>query len=500
MSLFFLYNNLHFTFEIFGALAFFTMAWLAIDAFLLQKNNITMLRIIGFSLLAVWQIVHAFNFSGELISYSAYFIYLFALLMVILSFILERPVPKPEFKAILVLPSLTSVLSKFNTLVTIFLALITYLTFRQYTIETKKSLKPFWLGFFFLSLGAALAIIYGTNSSGLIWIMGHALQVAGFFSLSWWVWQYLHLRIREEMTLIFVSMALIMATLITLAFSTILVSRIEAETKNNLITNSRVLDFAISGLKEEALAKTKLIAKNDDIETAMLESDFENLENLLVDFLDSENLGFLMALDSNGSVIIRAHGLTKKNDNLSNERAVREALNARHFITIESSPAEGFSIRAASPVIANNEVLGIIVAGFPMDNALVDNIKKLTGLEMSIFEDDTRVATTTINPDGRTRSTGIKLANNEVINTVLRNSQPATERVEIISRSFLASYLPIINADGETVGMISAAKPQQELLETANATNRLTFITVGIIVLILIVPIYMVTRRLEREI
>jgi sensor histidine kinase regulating citrate/malate metabolism len=73
-------------------------------------------------------------------------------------------------------------------------------------------------------------------------------------------------------------------------------------------------------------------------------------------------------------------------------------------------------------------------------------------------------------------------------------------RTSIFSRPYLASYLPIKNADGNIVGMLSAAKAQNEILETAQQTNRLTLAAVVIIMIIMVMPIYLVTRRLSGEV
>ena len=169
------------------------------------------------------------------------------------------------------------------------------------------------------------------------------------------------------------------------------------------------------------------------------------------------------------------------------------------LVDIASSAPEGFSIRASSPVMANGETVGIIVAGFPLDNALADGLKKITGLEMSIFEADTRAATTLFNPDGRTRSVGIKQTDPRVSQSVLQQGNELTLRTLILSRPYLASYLPIRNAANEIVGMVSAAEPQQEVLDIVQTTNRLTLIVVMIIMLIIVTPIYLMTRRLGEE-
>lgn len=499
MSLFFLLNNLHFALEILGALTFLMVAWLAFDSLLVRRDFLTAARSIGFGLLTLWQVIHAFNFPSDTLLYLGYGVYLLGIGFVLWNLVLERPIKRPEFKAIMVLPALGVFIKPLSVVIAAGLFLASVLSFRQYKKELKKTLVPFWIGFLLLSLGAASSIFYSPDSLSVLWAAGHLLELAGFFAIAWWVWSYLQTRIREEMILIFISVTLFMATIVTLTFSSILITRIEEQTKSDLLVDARVLDFTISRFQEESLAKAKFLAGRSDINTALIERNFVRLEALLTDLIEKENLGFLAILDNEGNVILRAHDVTRKDDNLSEEGAVTRALAGESFVTIESSPSEGFSIRAASPLKIGEFVEGVIVAGFPLDNLLADEIKKITGLEMSIFEGNTRVATTALNPDGRTRSVGIKQVDAEVASTVLESGNELTLRTVILSRPYLASYLPIRNADGEVVGMISAAKSQHEILETAQATNRLTLIAVMVIMLILITPIYFITRRLSEE-
>jgi len=351
----------------------------------------------------------------------------------------------------------------------------------------------------FLSLGAIISIFYKPDSLGLIWFIGHFFELAGFFAIAKWVWSYLELRVREEMLLIFVSVIFFMAVVVSLVFSSILINQIEVTTKNNLLINTKVMDLAVLRLQGEAKAKVNLLANRADLTQALVDNNFAALEKITTQLLENEKLGFLIVLDKNGEVILRAHALTKKEDNLSNERAVSGALTGETIVSIESSPAEKFSIRAASPLVYKNKIAGVLVGGFQLDNAFVDSIKKITGLDVSIFDGKIRTATTIFNPDRRTRSIGVEEVNEKVLESVLLKKESINLSTSILSRPYLASYLPLTDSDNNVVGMISAVKAQQEILDTLTQINRLTLITVLIIMLVLVMPIYLVTKRLTQE-
>lgn len=500
MSLFFLLNNLHFSLEILGALVFLMVAWLAFDAFWIRRDFLTASRGIGFILLGLWQIIHAFGLPSEIYSYIGYALYFLGLFFIILNLIQESPVERPKFQAILVLPKLSGIAPILNVVITMGLVLVSFLSFRQYKKESKLALVPFILGFSLLALGGLVSIFYKADSYNTLWVLGHILELAGFLSIGWWVWSYLALRIKEELQLIFISVSLLMAIVVSLTFSTILVGQVQTATKSNLLTNTKVLDLTILRLKEEAGAKARLIASNSELAEALAENNFVRLEQLLTEFLQKEKLGFLAALNNEGDVILRAHALTRRDDNLAPEFAVKKALAGESAVTIEPSPAEGFAIRAASPLYLKEKLVGVVVAGFQLDNAFVDSIKKITGLEMSIFQGNTRVATTTLNPDGRTRSTGITEVDKRVNEAVFGKKSAIILRTNLLSRPYLSSYFPIMGAENQVVGMLAAAKAQRDLAETINSTNRLTLVTVVIIMLLLTAPIYLISRRLSGEV
>lgn len=501
MSLFFILNNLHFSLEILGALAFLVVVWLAYDAFKIRKDFLTVSRGVGFLFLAIAQLIHALNFSSDLWGYSGYISNILGLGFVVWNLWLEAPVSRPEFKAILILPGLSSLLVPFNVIAALGNFTVSYLAYRQYKRELKKTLMPFWIGFSFFTLGAGLAVFYERDAFNVLWAVGHIAEFVGFLFVGWWVWHYLQLRIREEMLLIFVSITMFMAVLVSLTFSTILINRQEAQTSVNLSVNVKVLDYAISRLKEESLAKAKLIAGNEELKAAMASDNFPAIEELLNNIIVEEKLGLVTLVDSEGYAVMRAHAPSQREDLLSGQSSVSSALAGKAVVTIEKDSVDGFAVRAASPIFAESggNIVGAVAAGFQLDNALADNIRRITGLEMSIYDGDTRVGTTALNPDGKTRSAGIKETNSVILEGVLKNGNDVTLRTAILSRPFLASFLPLKNSENKVVGMISAAKSQEEILKTAQATSRFTLVIVAIIMLIMVLPIYAITRRLSEE-
>lgn len=495
MSLYFLANNIHFALELLGALAFFVMAWLTVDSYYVSKDYHLILKVIGFSFVGSWQIVDAFSFHGDIINFVAFFVYLVGLFLIIISILTRTRLA--SVSAVILLPTFSGSVSVLQSVALVALAVIAFLSYQQEKKEYDKSIRPFWLGFLFLSISALIQTLSQSQDVyNILWYVARIFDAIGFASFAYWGWQYLRLRLRESLVLIFITMVVFMSTVVTLAFSTVLIGKIEKETRNNLITNVKVFNFSAKGLIDQSPANAKMISSDTKISKALSTGDYNVLENTLSQYLNEGSLGFVLATDASGVVVMRAHSPQEYGDSVASERSVEDALIGKTFATVESSQAERFSIRASSPVYSNGKIVGVIVAGFPLDNAMVDGIKKITGLDTTIYENENIVATTAIDEDGRSRLTGAHIDNESIKDAVLNKGDSATSRVVVKGLPFLASYMPIINGDSKVVGMFSVSKLQSDILDIANSINRLTLIVVTILLLILSYPIYVVTKRL----
>ena len=99
---------------------------------------------------------------------------------------------------------------------------------------------------------------------------------------------------------------------------------------------------------------------------------------------------------------------------------------------------------------------------------IVDHIKKNTGLEVTIFWNDTRILTS-IKDDNGTRQTGTK-APAEVIQSVLNEGKPFQNRnVEILNKKYVVYYAPFCQpGKNEPAGMLFLGTPQNTVSKIIN--------------------------------
>ncbi len=497
MSLYFIINNFVFAVGMVGAIVFIIAAWLSFDAYRLRPDPFMLARSLGFSLGAVWYVIQAMTLGNDILLFVGSIIFGAALLLIISSFLEKIEIAA---HAIIVVPSFTLFSGYVHALSALGLALIAFLAFRQWRRELNPTWKPFFVSFVLLALGSLIAVFIPEGSSTSPFAALRLLvEVSGFIVLGYWVWQYMRLRLSESVMMLSVGVTFLLATIVTLAFSTILISRVTAETARNLVTDVKVLDYAVSSLKGEALAKAGLVSQESDIVSSLAKNDPASLTQAAEKFLQTYSLGFLTIADAQGSVIVRAHALSRHGDSVAGERAFEEAAQGNRFSTIEDDPVEGLSVRAGAPIISAGKIIGIVLAGYQLDNAFADSMKRVTGLEMFIYKGDTSISGTAFAADGTKRLVGVKLADRSLSSSVLADGQTVTANIDMYGEPFQASYAPITNEDGKIIGMISAAKHQQDIINVANATNRLTLITVILIMLVLLMPIYFLAKRLSGE-
>ncbi len=91
------------------------------------------------------------------------------------------------------------------------------------------------------------------------------------------------------------------------------------------------------------------------------------------------------------------------------------------------------------------------------DSAFVDEIKEMTNDNVTIFLNDTRIATSVLTPEG-TRAVGTK-ASSEVANMVLQSNRTFLGKAQVVGVDNQAIYDPILDVNGKAIGMFFVGVP-----------------------------------------
>ncbi len=117
------------------------------------------------------------------------------------------------------------------------------------------------------------------------------------------------------------------------------------------------------------------------------------------------------------------------------------------------------------------------------NNELVDKLGKICEGHVTIFQNDTRVATTVKKSDGQ-RSIGTK-ASEKIIDEVIKGGKSFTGRAEVVGEDYHAAYSPIKNSSGNIIGMVFVGLPASSLDNIQNDFIFSIAVIVAVIILVM---------------
>lgn len=128
------------------------------------------------------------------------------------------------------------------------------------------------------------------------------------------------------------------------------------------------------------------------------------------------------------------------------------------------------------------------------DYSLIDRVKTDTGLEITLFYQDTRILTTITNAEGK-RIVGSG-APDIVVHDVLKAGESHFYTNTLINNTkYFAYYLPLRNSDGSVVGMMFVGKPCSEVDQAILHSVYPLIIADILVMLVAAVAVFLYTRN-----
>lgn len=392
---------------------------------------------------------------------------------------------------------------------------VSVMYWRRATKGLERHLKPMAIAFITLTGFEILSLSNlwsnSTNPTisrlvapfGPIWITNNILLLAVALLVGKWVWQYLTKRFVSQLFMIFVSVVLGTFLITTVCFTYLLLNNVQQSALNNLNTAANVLKYAMNTKDAETLADSETVAENPSVINAVATSNHSQLVDLTNSFLYSKGVSSLIITNNNAEVLLRAENPDSYGDSLSSDSLIRRALigeNASSINTESGILAPTVYIRSATPIRnAQQQIVGAAVVSFMIDNSFVASIKQSTGLDSSIYANNTISATTFLAPDGVTKWTGVKENNKSLDATVLTHGRTYKGTASILNQQYLGVYLPLKNIDNSVVGMLFIGQSSLSILKTANHSIELTFAITAILLVLSIIPAYVIAKRIARQ-
>lgn len=129
--------------------------------------------------------------------------------------------------------------------------------------------------------------------------------------------------------------------------------------------------------------------------------------------------------------------------------------------------------------------------------SVIDDLKDKTGLEITIFYGDTRVASTLTDSNGN-RITGT--ASEEVVNTVLKNGEIFyNDNLTIAGKQYTSMYIPLKQQGSEEIiGMIFTASSRDSVIQSIGKIASEIIIATIISILIVVILDVLLTNNMSR--
>ena len=126
----------------------------------------------------------------------------------------------------------------------------------------------------------------------------------------------------------------------------------------------------------------------------------------------------------------------------------------------------------------------------------LEPIKTMTGDNITIFRNDTRVSTTFVKEDG-SRPVGTK-ASDVVIQTVLKDNKPFSGEANVLGKNYFSAYHAIKDKNDKTIGMIFVGIPTEEIeLLQSLFIKKMTMFSIAVLLIIGVISFFGIAKALS---
>ncbi|BDV00361.1 methyl-accepting chemotaxis protein [Thermodesulfomicrobium sp. WS] len=276
---------------------------------------------------------------------------------------------------------------------------------------------------------------------------------------------------------LFVKIMVMMAVAVVVTGGSIFVAtdRLANEALDGIMAQSiasfqRSVHQRIEDMLQTHREEAEILASRPDLAAAVAAGDAEAVRAIVVPAMRSMGVEVITVANAQGVVVARAHS-DKRGDSVLSQVNVARALQGEVSAGVETGTVVAFSLRAGAPLRLDGRIVGCVTVGMDLSSeAFVDSFKMLTGLECTVFQNDTRVMTTIVR-DGK-RAIGTKMDNPKVLETVITRGEIFLSRNTILGKEYETAYWPIRDPHGKIVGMWFIGQSRDAVMQARAGMER----------------------------
>jgi methyl-accepting chemotaxis protein len=269
--------------------------------------------------------------------------------------------------------------------------------------------------------------------------------------------------------------------------------------QKQLLIYSDVVQQEIDRLLQSYGVFAGLLQDEPQFALAVATSDTELLRKFAGDLMAYPMVDLVTICDVNGLVLMRGHA-EQRGDTLPRTRlSVRTPLgDGKPVVGIELGSSNRLTMATGVPIRHNGNIVGAAVLGMDMTSGeFVKRMKEMMRVECTIFLDDTRVATTVMNQEGKP-AVGTRLNNEAIYRTVIGGGQKMLTRNTIVGAEYDTVYWPWKDMSGKAAGILFVGLSRAGI-ESAEIGAILYFVGAGLLVgAVMLVSGFFVARAIVR--
>jgi len=342
---------------------------------------------------------------------------------------------------------------------------------------------------------------------GTVWNLSIIFTIIGFALLGVWAWNFIKVRKYLRTYVTFFVIITTIATLGSLVFTSLIFTVVE---KNNFELMKQGADtesLIMIDRSNNSLFIARTIATDQQLQNSVKNDNNAELSKITETYFKNSGVDILRVYNTYGEVIASP----------SDPRDKEKMFNTDPFITYgitEKSQVKTYDVetgvlspsivcRSIYPLVSDDKLIGLVETGYKFDDAFVDFSKKKTGLDVTIFSDINRSASTIMTEDGVSRWKGSNSTNSEVIDTVIKNGKNLNIKEITLEKMYYNSYVPIRDINGKIIGITAVGTPTNLLFEDTRQELINAFLISTLISLVMTMLVakigYFSTKKTEHK-
>lgn len=293
--------------------------------------------------------------------------------------------------------------------------------------------------------------------------------IVGFVFLGFWTWNFVKPRFFLRTFVSFMGIASIVSSLGALIFTILMFNVVRADNARTMSDAAESQALVMEDRANTALILARALAQDVELITVVSAENRSQIDLETEGQLLTSGVDILRVYDTNGLVIASPSDERDVGFSFANDAFVMDVVEtnrgAKTFDIEEHVLSPVLVARGIYPIIDGSNNAGAVEVAYKFDTAFVDFSKARTSLDVTIFTEERRSATTLLLLDGVSRWVGTVETNDMVLQDVLENGETISLVVDRLGRSYFSAFVPVKNFHGEVIGMVSVGTPTFNLIE-----------------------------------